>query len=768
MKIKLADSKLLILVAIFIFIISLMTIRSINRIDDNAAEFISNLQAEDVTIQFNSVMELLKDTADAMGNDKDTIEAIQHITQHGFTDESLQTLTDTLHNFTYIMSNLSYMNSIAIYGVEQEFIISDTEFIEDFTLEERAWYTPELMEIDSVVITDVYGNTRDGDLLWSAIKRIEDPDTNETIAFVLVNIYLQDLIAQLEADFRVADLDIFIEYGDGNCIYDFNNILYTTDQPIDYDELLADKNVNISRYDLPYGGDVSIVMVIDLDSIKANEFVAKNSQFVIWRILSLTLTITTVIILALTLLLRPVFTAVGSLVHIIDELGEEYPQNKLGISQVATMATFVEQSLPKKIKYLIYYDELTGLPNRKMFKLLYKNYSASTEPFVVMLLDIKNFKGINDTSGEEIGDKVLIEIGTLLTQAVVGRGGNVIRYSGDEFIILAPHEQLDNNVGEFFENEILPKFEWPLLFGDHKPINIEFNSVAVINPIHCGTEEDMITKIYVMLRKCKLLNTTRLYLFNNDVYSIYVNEERIKETLKSAIENNEFVVNYQPIVNSDKVVCKGEALIRWFSKDLGFVPPDKFIYLAEQTRLIIDLGNWIIERVAKDLQTLQAEGRDIQVSINISPIQIMEDDFVENAKAILDKYNINYKQICFEITESILIEERGVVKENIKALQNLGIALALDDFGTGYSSFSYLKEYSLDIIKIDKIFVDDASVKEFAIIDGINRISNALGMEMVVEGIETADQFEELKRFGLIQGYYFSRPVVWEEFRKLL
>ncbi|OON91194.1 MAG: hypothetical protein ATN34_00345 [Epulopiscium sp. Nele67-Bin002] len=513
--------------------------------------------------------------------------------------------------------------------------------------------------------------------------------------------------------------------------------------------------------------DIELTLLADLASIKENEYVAQNSEYVVHRILLLTFSITVIILIVLTVLLRPVFSAINSLMNIIAELGEDYPEFT-GISQVEVMAKFIEQSLPKKIKYLIYYDELTGLPNRKMFKSLYRTFTNSNSTFVIMLMDIKNFKGINDSCGDEIGDKVLIDIGEKLTSALSGTDGTVVRYSGDEFIIIVNNEQVGNNIGEFFENEIFPKFEEPFIYPDKKPLQISFNSVAILSPLECGSEDDMITKIYVMLRKCKELNTSRLLLFNNAVYSIYVNEERIKASLKGAIEDEEFVVNYQPIVDGNKKVHKAEALIRWFSKDLGFIPPDKFISVAEQTRLIINLGDWIIERVAKDLKTLFERGCPVQISINISPIQIMEDDFVIKAKGIFDKYGIEYNYICFEITESILLEDRGVVKQNIVALKALGIQLALDDFGTGYSSFSYLKEYNLDIIKIDKVFVDNASDKEFAIIDGISRISNALGMQMVLEGIETQDQFDGLQKFGLIQGYYFSKPVIWNEFIKFL
>ncbi len=766
MKLKFTDPKLIAILLLFITTVLYITLTSLSLIDNNTAKFITTMQSDDVKEQFNSKLDLLKATSQSLANNNLIVETLQKVNEEGYTQEDIDLISYNIHNFIHIMTNLSFIRSISIASIPGEFIVSDDQFVEGYYLDERPWFSQEMLYSDEAIVTDIYGNFLGNILTCTVAKFIHDPVTGEPIGVVLLNISADSLIYELDREFRIANLDIFLEYADGT-LYTLNDELRYTPGEIDYDELYKNKNFEIVSWPI-LNDNVMCVLAVDLNSLKANDFMQRNSTFVIAIILALTFGISIIILVGLYFLLKPVFSAIGSLVHIIEELGEDYPEKNMGISKVAHMARFIEQSLPKKIKYLIYYDELTGLPNRKMFKSIYRNFTTTTKPFVTMLLDIKNFKGINDTFGDDTGDLVLIDIGLRLTQALMGTAGFVIRYSGDEFLILVESQQVENNIGEFFESNILPRFEEPFCYNDKNAIQVEFNSVAVVSPIHCGTEDDMITKIYVMLKQCKELNTQRLYLFNNDVYSIYVNEERIKSSLKTTVWDAEFVVNYQPIVDEHMNVKKAEALIRWYSKDIGFVPPDKFIYIAEQSRLIIDLGNWIIERVAKDLQTLFQQGRPIPISINISPIQIMEDDFVSNIKAILGKYDIDYTYICFEITESILIEERAVVKQNIKALQELGIVLALDDFGTGYSSFSYLKEYNLDIIKIDKMFVQNSTTKDYAIIDGISRISQALGMQMILEGIETAEQFQQLKKFGLIQGYYFSKPVVWSEFIKFL
>ncbi|OON92289.1 MAG: hypothetical protein ATN34_00665 [Epulopiscium sp. Nele67-Bin002] len=620
MKVKVADSKLLILFAIFISVVVYMTITSIGLIDNTTASFIGDMQSEDIVFQLLDDINLLKETTNAIAEDKDIIEALQFIDENGYTDEYAQILRDNIQNFSHIMANLSFVDTITIISPSSNIIVSESGVLENYDVYSRDWFDTHMLFNSQATLTDVYDDIMTGKKASSIIRVVSDPSSGEALGFVLLDIFLDDLILNIKDNYRIADIEALISYPSGS-IYSYQDeLIFSDNQDIDYKAIYTDKNISFIEY---FDADTHLVLAVDLDSIKQNEFVADNSSYVISRIVGLTLAITIIIIIVLLVLLKPIFSAITSLVHIIEELGEDYPEYNMGISKVGEMAKFVENSLPKKIKYLIYYDELTGLPNRKMFKILYKKFAVTQEPFAIILLDVKNFKGINDNCGDEIGDLVLIEIGRQLTGAVGGTDGVAIRYSGDEFIIIIEHDQIDNNVGEFYETKILPRFSQPLQYNDSKPIQVEFNAVAVVNPIHCGTEEDMITKIYVMLRECKELNTQRLFVFSNDVYSIYVNEERIKESLKLAIEQEEFVINYQPIVDGAKVVRKAEALVRWFSKDLGFVPPNKFIYVAEQTRMIIDLGYWIIERVAKDLQTLFKVNKPLQISINISPIQLM-------------------------------------------------------------------------------------------------------------------------------------------------
>ena len=235
----------------------------------------------------------------------------------------------------------------------------------------------------------------------------------------------------------------------------------------------------------------------------------------------------------------------------------------------------------------------------------------------------------------------------------------------------------------------------------------------------------------------------------------------MKEDLKYAVDNNEFVLYYQPIVDKNKTIKKLEALIRWNNKKLGFISPDKFIGYAEETGEIVKIGYWIIEEVCKNFVELFNSGYMLQVNINVSPIQLMEVDFVDRVEEILNKYNVVWENLCFEITESVVIDENIIIHDNLFLLNKKGVKVALDDFGTGYTSFSYLKKFKLDILKIDRIFIDNGSYVDFKIINNINNIAHILNMETVIEGVETEEQFKVLSNIGCdyFQGYYFSHPL---------
>jgi EAL domain-containing protein (putative c-di-GMP-specific phosphodiesterase class I) len=261
-----------------------------------------------------------------------------------------------------------------------------------------------------------------------------------------------------------------------------------------------------------------------------------------------------------------------------------------------------------------------------------------------------------------------------------------------------------------------------------------------------------------------------ILIFEGDVYKESVYVDILKSELKKAVSRNEFILDYQPIVTTDKKITKAEALLRWNNPTLGFLLPDRFISYAEETKEIVNIGYWIIAKVCEDLQTLHAENIFIPISINVSPLQLVKDDFVDNVMDILKGYSIECKDLCFEITETVVLDDNETVARNLLRLKEVGIKVALDDFGTGYASFNYLKKYDLDIIKLDEIFIHDNNEEDLKIVKGVNDIAKTFGMDIVIEGVETEGQFNTLSDMGcnLIQGYYFSRPLSLEKFKNLV
>ncbi|OON90787.1 MAG: hypothetical protein ATN33_02235 [Epulopiscium sp. Nele67-Bin001] len=765
MKIKLLNTKLLILALIFVVAIMNMTVSSIDLIDYNTAAFVSDLQGTEVVVGLHENMELLQNTACALAEDRDIVRNLMEIESQGYSLKNIDNISNSIHNYYNVISNLDFVDSITVISLAGQFIIGDNYFIENYDVQH--WFDDGVVDEQDGFFIEVFEHASNGEKTISASKVVINPDTNEPLGIVMVKMYLEELLFKLQNDYRIADVDIFLEFDRGVLYLVDNELVEADNTTIDFSSLYDKEAVQVLDYTIP-GSSNRLVFVVDLNSLNQHEQVANNRQYFVNRIYILTLRIGAVILLALVLVARPIIKALSSMINVAQELGDDYTEYQVGIDKLVETAKFIEENLHKKIKHLVYYDETTGLANRKMLKTFYNKYMEKDEPFVVMLLDIKRFKRINDLYGEAIGNRVLIDITDRLLSSLRALSADFIRYNGDEFLIFCELNKIPTTIEECFEKQVNEAFFKPLLYSDTKPIQVDFNAVAIVCPTHVSDEDDMIKKLYILIGQKKSMNDSTPLVFSCDLYAKYTRAEVIKDCLRMAIHSGEFVVNYQPMIDHNKKICKAEALIRWNSNQLGFVSPGEFIYIAEKTRMIIDLGYWIIEKVASDLEVMITQGRAVQISINASPIQLMEHDFVNYTKRILDRHGIDYKYICIEITEGILLEERSIAKHNIKAFQDLGIAIALDDFGTGYSSFSYLKEYNLDVLKIDKIFIDNASEKDYAIIGIMSQVADILDMQIVLEGIETQEQFDKVSKYGLIQGYYFSKPLVWNDFNNLL
>lgn len=578
---------------------------------------------------------------------------------------------------------------------------------------------------------------------------------------ISVDIDLDDLINYLEESFYMGNLTVYVKLGEEQ-YYRYGKTINEIDEA---------SSKYLKKLTNTIHNENDIYFQFDKKSIAYYRDMQEINRFRIAIFALLGIIFVLILIKLIKITFKPVMKSLDKLKVILGKLDKSNIdlENIDEFKQLELISNSLSKSFDKKIQSLIYYDELTKLPNRKMLYLLCNKMIEFNSKFALIFIDLNRFKYINDVFGHSAGDELLISFSERL-QSALEQKGTVTRYSGDEFIIIYHSYEGTEELEKFYNEKLLAEFSDPIEFNNTRII-VEFSAGVAIYPKDAQNFNDLIDKSdFMMYSSKKNFKNQKLVFFNDDMYSNIIKIENIKEQLKSAVDNEELVLYYQPIVNENRVIKKVEALIRWKNKELGFVSPMDFIPYAEESGEIVKIGYWIIEEVFKNLNEFKNGEENIQVSINVSPIQLMEFYFAENIKELANKYNVDLSQICFEITESVVLEENIIVYDNIHLLNKFGAKLALDDFGTGYASFSYLKKYELNILKIDKIFIDGGRNIDYKIVNNIKNIAHLLDMKTVIEGVETEEQFNSLSEIGCdyFQGYYFSKPVSFDELKKAL
>lgn len=434
-----------------------------------------------------------------------------------------------------------------------------------------------------------------------------------------------------------------------------------------------------------------------------------------------------------------------------------------------------EKDTDREIHFMNYYDEVTGIPNRKMFtekfQELINDNSNRKSQLGIIFFDIDNFKNINDTYGNEIGDEILLKLCERVENIIDARH-TFARFGGDEFVIA-----FSNVINEIEVKEFLDE----LLLEVRKPFNISnkkiYCSISIGISIYPKDSEnlDVLLKTADMaMHKAKEEGKNRYKFFDIDILNILKRQYEIEKALRTAIENKEIFMVFQPKISIKGEKVNGfEALVRWVNAELGFISPVEFIPIAESSGLIIDLGKYIIEESFKKCRELcSITTSNFHIAINISDIQLREEGFIDFVSEMLEKYNVPPEFIELEITEGVIMQ--SVVKniELLLGLKRLGVSIALDDFGTGYSSLSYLKRLPIDVLKIDKSFVDGIGVDEKSeyIAESIIKLSHSLNLKVVAEGVETKEQLGYLDKMkcDVAQGYYFSKPEKFEIIKEMI
>jgi len=440
-----------------------------------------------------------------------------------------------------------------------------------------------------------------------------------------------------------------------------------------------------------------------------------------------------------------------------------------------------------KIKRLAYYDEVTELPNRTFFLELLssslKLAKRNNRGFAVLFLDLDDFKGVNDSYGHHVGDLLLKEISRRLVEGlrssdIASRGldkqyhdAEIARLGGDEFTILL--NELTYPEEAAIVAEQIQKWIGEPVFLENQQIYTGSSIGIAIFPQDGEDSETLLRNADIAMYHAKKMGKGH-YQFFHDSMNIKAQKRRKMENyMYQAITNNELRLHYQPIVNAKSGQLIGsEALMRWDSPQLGFLPPDDFISLAEDNGLIIKFGEWAIREVCRQHKLWQQQGMGhLTIAVNLSGLQFNQTTFVPMVKGILAEYNIERPEfLIFEITETVIMANTEKMFNILWQLKNMGIKLSVDDFGTGYSSLSYLKSFPLDSLKIDRSFVKDLPNNEddAAIVNAILAVAHSLNLSTVAEGVETYQQrdFIENSTCSSIQGYFLSKPIPADEFEQ--
>jgi len=414
------------------------------------------------------------------------------------------------------------------------------------------------------------------------------------------------------------------------------------------------------------------------------------------------------------------------------------------------------------------HDSLTGLPNRALFTTILENVIGEisrdeSRKFAVLFLDLDRFKVINDGLGHVIGDKLLIALAERLESCV--RPGDVVsRFGGDEFTILLKNITDCESVTEIAER-LQTRLAQPFMIDSFEvftsaSIGIILSDVSHDNP------ESFLRDADTAMYRAKETGKARYEIFNRTMHVRNMNLLRMENDLRKSIERRDFRVYYQPIVNIETgKTNEFEALIRWEHPEHGFIPPTEFIPVAEETGLIVPIGEWVLEESVRQISNWRQmfPKKQLSVSVNLSAKQLMHPNLIKQVKEIVRSSALDPDCLKLEVTESMVMDNAEVALEVLSELCALGVRLSTDDFGTGYSSLSYLHRFPFERLKIDRSFIGkvDTDAKSEEIVRTIVTLADNLHLEVVAEGIETKSQFQKLREFGcyLGQGFLFSKPV---------
>ena len=443
---------------------------------------------------------------------------------------------------------------------------------------------------------------------------------------------------------------------------------------------------------------------------------------------------------------------------IVDEQG--HYQGFRGVGSDVTE----KRETSEKIEYLARYDTLTHLPNRRMLNealgeaLQYSAQYRSRCAF--LMIDLDRFKSINDSLGHLVGDRMLAEVAARL-KALMREGEVCGRLGGDEFAVVirdaADRERIDQ-----LARDIILQLSQPYKV-ENQPLYVGASVGSAFGPRDGRTVEELLRNADLALYRAKDEGGGTHREYEPSLHANAEERRQLEHSLRHALEREEFLLHYQPVVDAtNESIVSFEALLRWNSADHGFVSPGKFVPLAEDTRLIVPIGTWVMREACREAANNWP--RHVRVNVNVSPEQLLELDFVATVVRALDDSGLEPQRLEIEVTESIFLRDASVARKALEECMALGCSIALDDFGTGYSSLGYLRKLRFSTIKVDRTFVQGAaqqSPESIAIIRAVVAMAESLGMTTTAEGVENEEEAAMIRGLGCtkIQGFHFGRPM---------
>lgn len=420
------------------------------------------------------------------------------------------------------------------------------------------------------------------------------------------------------------------------------------------------------------------------------------------------------------------------------------------------------------IEHMAYFDYLTGLPNRRNLQEFMKRLiSEGSEPFSVFFLDLDRFKNVNDSLGHQVGDQLLVAVGARL-RSYTTEDDFIARLSGDEFILIIRTSH----------TEELTTLATTLVHELSQPYKIGIHDVFITPSIGISLYPNDGNDYNTLMRNAdSAMYTTKeegkssFRFFTSHLQKEMMEKSFLEMEIRQGLDKGQFSLHYQPQIDLETGLINGlEALVRWEHPDRGFVPPNRFIPIAEENGFILPLGAWVLEQACNQAKTWQENGfRSLRISVNVSMRQFVQPSFVEDVKRVLDETGLDAAFLNLEITESMMSDVQQC-QPKLLELQQAGISVSIDDFGTGYSSFLYLSKFPISHLKIDQAFISELSNENLMIVKAIIDLAKNLNLNVIAEGVETSEQEQFLKQLHCdeVQGYYYAKPMPADEVEKLL